>query len=75
MPSESKQVPINMRVPADKVRLIDAAADIAGVNRTAFITGAATARAEDVLLNGPDEASRLKKAQAFEDALDSYSPR
>lgn len=75
MPPESKQVPINMRVPADKVRLIDIAAEIEGVNRTAFITRAATARAEDVLFNGPDEAARLKKAQAFEDALNSYSPR
>jgi uncharacterized protein (DUF1778 family) len=75
MPPDSKQVQINMRVPANLVRLIDVAAEIEGVNRTAFITSAATARAEDVLFNGPDESARIKKAQAFEDALDSYSPR
>lgn len=75
MPPENTQVPINMRVHPDKVRLIDIAADLEGVNRTQFITGAATKRAEDVLLHGPNEETRLKRAKAFEDALDSYSPR
>jgi uncharacterized protein (DUF1778 family) len=75
MPPNSKQVPINMRVSADKVLLIDVAAEMEGVNRTAFITRAATAMAEDLILNGPDETARIKKFQAFEDALDSYSPR
>lgn len=55
MPPENTQVPINMRVHPDKVRLIDIAADLEGVNRTQFITGAATKRAEEVLLHGPDE--------------------
>jgi uncharacterized protein (DUF1778 family) len=55
MPPEHTQVPINMRVHPDKVRLIDIAADLEGVNRTQLITGAATKRAEEVLLNGPDE--------------------
>lgn len=63
-----------MRVSANKVRLIDVAADMEGVNRTVFITSAAIAKAE-LILNGPDEAARIKRAQAFEDALDSYSPR
>jgi uncharacterized protein (DUF1778 family) len=71
----TKQVPINMRVAADRIRLIDIAAAMEGVNRTAFITDAATARAEALILNGPDEAARIEKAQAFEDALDSYSLR
>ena len=74
MPPENKQVPINMRVNPDKVRLIDIAANLEGVNRTQFITGAATERAEEVLLQGPDEETRLKRAKAFEDALNSYSP-
>lgn len=74
MPSENKQVPINMRVHPDRVRLIDVAAGLEGVNRTSFVLSAATQRAEEVILHGPHEEARLKRAQAFEDALDSYSP-
>ena len=75
MPPENNQVPINMRVHPDKIRLIDIAAEMEGVNRTQFITGAATEVAEVILLLRPDETTRLQQAQAFEDALDSYSPR
>lgn len=74
MSSHNKQVPINMRVAPEKVRLIDIAAELEGVNRTQFVLGAATARAEDILLNGTDKAEKDKKFNDFVAALDTYSP-
>lgn len=46
-----KPAPINMRVDAKKRRLIDAAVELLGTDRTSFIIDAACNRAEDVIMD------------------------
>ncbi len=46
-----KPAPINMRVDAKKRKLIDAAVELLGTDRTSFILDAACSRAEDIIMD------------------------
>lgn len=68
---DSLMVPINMRVPPNKARLIDAGVHVTGVSRTSFIVEAACAKAEEVILNHRHFVLDNVAFDAFEKALET----
>lgn len=72
---ETKTAKINMRVEPSKQNLLDRAAEVAGVDRTAFIMEAACRAAETVLLDQQFFSVDAETFSAVEDILTSPLPK
>lgn len=75
VPKETKSVSINMRVEPSKQNLLNRAAEVAGVDRSAFIMEAACRAAENVLLDQQFFAVDNETFTAVEDILKSPLPK
>ncbi|SFM69528.1 DUF1778 domain-containing protein [Halopseudomonas yangmingensis] len=71
--THKKIVPLKMKVDEETLRLIDYAAQLLGHQRTQFVLDAATAHAEDVILNRRLFVLSATDFDAFDQAL--YQPR
>lgn len=72
---ETKSVSINMRVEPSKQNLLSRAAEVAGVDRTAFIMEAACRAAENVLLDQQFFSVDDEAFTAVENILKSPLPK
>lgn len=67
--THKKIVPLNMKVDEETLRLIDYAAQLLGQQRTQFVLDAATAHAEEVILNRRLFVLSATDFDAFDQAL------